>query len=35
VQETVGKHAEVLTRILDRLDSIDKRIAAVEKTDKS
>jgi hypothetical protein len=34
LQETVGKHDEVLTRILDRLDSIDRRIAAFEKTVK-
>ena len=32
LQETVGKHDEVLTRILDRLDSIDERLAAFEKT---
>jgi hypothetical protein len=31
LQETVGKHDEVLTRILDRLDSIDERLAAFEK----
>lgn len=35
LQETIGKHDEVLSRILDRLDSIDNRIAAVEKTVKS
>lgn len=35
LQETVGKHDEVLSRILDRLDSIDKRIAAFENTAKS
>ena len=31
LQETVGKHDEVLTRILDRLDSIDGRLADLEK----
>jgi hypothetical protein len=31
LQETVGKHGEALTRMLDRLDSIDKRLEMVEK----
>ena len=31
LQETVGKHDKVLSRILDLLDRIDKRIAAIEK----
>lgn len=35
LQETVGKHDQVLTRILDRLDSIDGRLAALEKAVKS
>jgi hypothetical protein len=34
LQETVGKHDEVLSRILDRLDDIDKRIPSAEKTAK-
>jgi hypothetical protein len=35
LQETVGKHDEVLTRILDRLDHIDQRITVFEKTARS
>ncbi len=35
LQETVGKHDEVLSQILDLLDSIDKRITAIETTGKS
>jgi hypothetical protein len=35
LQETVGKHEDVLNRILERLDRIDERIAAVEKIAKS
>ena len=31
LQETVGKHDDVLSRILDRLERIEERIAAVEK----
>jgi len=34
LQETVRKHDEVLTRILDRLDSIDDRLAALETASK-
>jgi hypothetical protein len=34
LQETVGKHDEVLIRILDRLDSLDERIIAIEKASK-
>lgn len=32
LQETVGKHDKVLSRILDLLDGIDKRIAAIERS---
>ena len=35
LEETVGKHDEALTRILDRLDGIDARIAAFANTVKS
>ena len=35
LQEIVGKHDEVLTRILDRLDRIDDRLAALEKAPRS
>jgi len=35
LQETIGKHDAALNRILDRLDSVDNRIAALEKTVKS
>jgi hypothetical protein len=34
LQETVGKHAEVLNILLDRLAQMDKRISAVERTRK-
>ncbi len=35
LQQTVGKHDEVLNRILDRLDSMDERISTAEKNVKS
>jgi hypothetical protein len=35
LQETVGKHDEVLNRILDRLDSMDERLSPFEKSSKS
>jgi hypothetical protein len=35
LQETVRKHDAVLSRILDRLDEIDKRPAARKKGRKS
>ena len=35
LQETVRKHDAVLSRILDRLDEIDKRPAARKKSGKA
>jgi len=34
LQDIVGKHDEALNRIADRLESIDKRLAALEEDKK-
>jgi hypothetical protein len=34
LQDIVGKHDEALNRIADRLESIDKRLAALEENKK-
>jgi hypothetical protein len=35
LQETVGKHARVLSILADNMAEIDKRLAAIEKAAKS
>jgi hypothetical protein len=34
LQETVGKHAAMLSKLGERLDDVDKRLAAIEKAIK-
>ncbi len=34
LQQTVGKHTEILTKLLDKLAEMDKRLAALEKAGK-
>lgn len=35
LQETVGKHAQVLSILADKMAEIDKRLTATEKAGKS
>jgi hypothetical protein len=35
LQETVGKHAQVLTKLAEAVAEMDKRLSAVEKVNKS
>jgi hypothetical protein len=35
LQETVGKHDEILSRLADRLTEMEKRLGAVERAEKS
>jgi uncharacterized coiled-coil protein SlyX len=35
LQETVGKHAQVLNLLADRMGEMEKRLAAMEKAIKS
>jgi uncharacterized coiled-coil protein SlyX len=35
LQETIGKHAKILTILADKMTEMDKRLAAVEKATKS
>ena len=34
LQVTMGKHAQILTKLADKMAEIDKRLAAVEKATK-
>jgi hypothetical protein len=35
LQETVGKHSQVLTKLAEAMAEMDKRLSAVEKANKS
>lgn len=35
LQDTVGKHAQVLTRLADKMAEMEKRLAAIETAIKS
>lgn len=35
LQETLGKHAQILSKLADKMAEMDKRLAAVEKAYKS
>jgi len=35
LQDTIGKHAKILSILADKMAEIDKRVASVEKASKS
>jgi uncharacterized coiled-coil protein SlyX len=35
LEETIGKHTQILSKIADKMAEMDKRLAAVEKAIKS